>query len=79
MTIMTTYFSFLSVNICYYRYVTAGPKGAVKREKLCCSSICHKGPIFSLIEQLFLHFTSFRLVSTKASSGVLENVTLFIK
>ena len=38
----------------------------------------NKGVIFSLIEQIFFSFTSFHLVSTKASSGVLENVSLVI-
>ena len=37
-----------------------------------------KGLIFSLIEPKFPSFTSFSLVSTKASSGVLENVSLII-
>ena len=37
-----------------------------------------KGLIFSLIEPKFISFTSFCLVSTKASSGVLENVSLII-
>ena len=37
-----------------------------------------KGLIFSLIEPKYLSFTSFCLVSTKASSGVLENVSLTI-
>ena len=35
-----------------------------------------KGLHFLLIEPNFLLITSFRLVSTKASSGVMENVSL---